>query len=320
MKSANKLISEQWELFLKVFADKISAATPSYPASRCWTYTSLAKLVQAIRKEYLPSTFPNTPKILEHLKNIGWAYPVEVGLPSEKPVQSKEFYLFDVTASHGVKVDHLELMQAYKPEGVICYFSALVYYSLTTQFAPHHHIATLSDPPSKIPVKKKIDRTTATPASKSGAKRISMGTLAFSYQSVPCYLTKRFTSRLVGYQTHVYNSRTNLIITTLEQTLLDTLHKPACCGGINVIMEAWEEAVSDLDEDLLGEYLEKINYPLLTRRVGAIFDLIEYEPGAGLSETIDQLSGLQQNNCDIITLLPGFDFSNVNEKWNVLTP
>jgi predicted transcriptional regulator of viral defense system len=29
-------------------------------------------------------------------------------------------------------------------------------------------------------------------------------------------------------------------ITTLEQTLLDTLHRPLSCGGPPIVIEAWE--------------------------------------------------------------------------------
>jgi hypothetical protein len=85
-------------------------------------------------------------------------------------------------------------------------------------------------------------------------------------------------------------------------------------------LEAWEEALSELDEILLAEHLQMISYPLLTRRVGTIFDLLGHSPGQKLKETIDQLCDYPEKSCDVIALLPGFHFSDINEKWNVLIP
>jgi len=322
MSTKIKLISENWESFLRILADKISEATSDHPTSRCWTRAALAKVVQDIRREHLPSSFPHTPSILTHLINIGWAYPVAIDFPTGKTSPSKEFYLLDVTAAHGIKVDHLELMQAYKPDGIICYFSALTYHSLTTQFASHHHIASLIEPSAKIIIPKESGYKPEAAASNVPGKHSSLGHLIFTYQSKPCYLTKRLSSRLAGHQTRVYNSRTNLNITTLEQTLLDTLHKPIYCGGLPVVLEAWEEGLAVLDEEVLIEHLQIIKYPLLMRRVGAIFDLFGYSPVKELSITIEKglKSVVSENYNESISLLPGFNFSTINKKWHVHVP
>ena len=36
---------------------------------------------------------------------------------------------------------------AYEPKGVVCFFSALAFHSLTSQVPGHHHMAVLTDSP-----------------------------------------------------------------------------------------------------------------------------------------------------------------------------
>ena len=67
-------------------------------------------------------------------------------------------------------------------------------------------------------------------------------------------------------------------MTTLEQTLLDTLHKPWSCGGSSVVFEAWERGVPLLDEERTAEYLMKIGRFDLTRRGGYMLDNNNYSP------------------------------------------
>lgn len=319
MHSGNRPLPGQWEIFLKALSDEIAEPTPAHPTVRCWTHASLAKLIQKIRRTTLSSTFPNTPDILKHLVSAGWAYRIAVDIPSNTTTPpSKDFYLLDISAAHAPAVDPLELLQAYRPDGILCYFSALTYHSLTTQLAPHHHIAALITPSKSYPHLLNVPAGEVKPLS----KKVSLGETLFTYQGIPCYLTKRSSSRLIGIQTRVLGPRTNLRITTLEQTLIDTFHKPLHCGGSSVIFEAWEDGVTRFDAALLSDYLTKIDSHLLLRRVGAMFDLLEYSPTDELKRILQ--SGLefdqQSTQATNISLLPGLEFPSLNPKWRVMTP
>jgi len=278
-------------------------------------------MIQKIKKSKLTSTFPNTPEILKYLKKIGWAYPIEVEVPPATPSRSKEFYLLDIGAAHGAKIDPLELLQAYKPDGVICYFSALTYYSLTTQFATQHHIAALN---KKTSAQKANHRhfTEKSDNSLKSNRKYALGKNLFTYQGIPFYLTKRSISRLIGVQTRMLGPRTNIRITTLEQTLLDTLHKPIYCGGPSVIFEAWEEGLTRLDEDLLNDYLQKIDSLLILRRVGAMIETLNFRPSHDFEVTLERcLENISQHSeTSAIPILPGFEFPSLNAKWKVMTP
>lgn len=322
MHSETNIISEHWETFLKALSDKIAEPSPDHPTARCWTHTSFANVVQDIRRKSLPSTFPHTPEIIAHLIKIGWACRVDVDLLSETSTPSREFYLLDISASHGAKVDPFELLQAYRPDGVICYFSALTYHSLTSQMASFHHIASLIKPGKSKKATYEFRNPDKTDETQISTKKISLGEMLFSYENIPYYLTKRSPSKLVGMQTRILGPRTHIRITTLEQTLLDTLHKPLYCGGASVVLEAWEEGINRFDEERFKEYLDKLSSRLLLRRVGAMFELLEYETSDELKEALEK--GLEFFDEDApetyISLLPGLEFPSLNLKWRVKIP
>jgi len=319
-----KAISPHWETFLKALAGRIAEPTPYQPTVRCWTRTSLIKLFKEItERTSLPSTFPDSPEIIKHLINIGWAHQIDVDVTQTGATRSKEFYLLDIGAAHGTNVDPLELLQAYKPSGVICYFSALAYHSLTTQFATHHHIAVIykpsTSPKATYPISS-IEKTDA-PSPLISNRKLSLGNKLFIYQGIPCYLIRRSSSLIIGVQTRIIGPRTNLRITTLEQTLLDTVHMPRYCGGTSVIFEAWEDGKDRLDEEILNDYLLKFGSSLLLRRVGAMFDLLNYEPRRELKATLERgLEFSDQYSETAIPLLPGLEFQALNKKWQVGTP
>ena len=52
------------------------------------------------------------------------------------------------------------------------------------------------------------------------------------------YTTRREAHRVVGVQTRYVNEKSRYRVTTLEQTLVDTLHRPHSCGGPAVVFEA----------------------------------------------------------------------------------
>jgi predicted transcriptional regulator of viral defense system len=156
-----------------------------------------------------------------------------------------------------------------QPSGVICYFSAITYYDLSTQFPTHHHIAWFPLKPANpgATVKGPVQNRKA-------AERNPLGVEKFRFQGVPYFLTKRDPALLAGVQRREVSRRTCLRITTLEQTLLDTLLQPVRSGGEAVIFEAWEKALEQLDPDRMAQHLTKIDRPFLDRRVAAMLEML----------------------------------------------
>jgi predicted transcriptional regulator of viral defense system len=111
-------------------------------------------------------------------------------------------------------------------------------------------------------------------------------------------------------------------ITTKEQTLIDTLYKPLHCGGPEVVFEAWDEGMGALDEERLANYLQLMNYPATTRRVGALLESRAYQPGVELlrvlrhaQESIDRRHPFVR-----ISLLPGMPYTTLDSAWMVDFP
>jgi predicted transcriptional regulator of viral defense system len=121
----------------------------------------------------------------------------------------------------------------------------------------------------------------------------------------------------------VASPKTWLRITTLEQTLLDTLLQPVRCGGEAVVLEAWENGLKKMDADRITEHLSKIQREDLERRVAAVLDITGADVGA--TSLGRKLQGLRQrlaasHEIPEIPLLPGFQFANFSEAWRVRTP
>ena len=312
---------ERWEVFVRALAGHVSAANDNRLTVRCWKTTTLSREIKAVtqsNKQALRSTFPPARVVIEHLKRMGWVHPVEVKFPPD--TASIEFLLLDADAGKGATIYPLELLQAYLPDGVVSYFSAISYYELTTQVAAHHHIARLT--PAK-PQKHLEPTAIAEPGPKTEAiDRNPLGTEIFHFEDVGYYLNRRDVSLVPGIQLRVVTPRCWLRITTLEQTLLDGLMQPVRCGGEAVVLEAWETGLKQIDADRMGEYLGKIQREDLDRRVGAMLEILGAEfSSSALGIRLNSLrSRLATQDTPEIPLLAGLEFSELNRAWSVRTP
>ena len=311
----------RWDEFLNALTGRLSKPTTSLLSTRCLTRQTLSQLFMEIREALgLPTTFPAGPEIIEHLSAMGLASPLSVEFPRKSPhtSPSKEFVLFGIQESR--EIDPLEVLQSYNQEGVICYFSALAYFDLTTQVPTHQHVATLTRPTQYTSLR---ERESAPLASiNDGPKRSKLGTHIFSYDDVPYFSVKRSITSVPGIQTRVISSRSNIRITTKEQTLLDTLHYPIHCGGMGVTFEAWNLSKKNINYDSICDYLASIQIDPLIRRLGAILDLIDCVPSKNLSLFLEQSKERIFSFLDVphIPLLRGIDFRKVDNNWKVLIP
>jgi len=312
---------ERWELFLGALSERLSTASEKLPTVRCWKHSTLEAEIKAViraNQSELRTTFPPAYKVVEHLKRMGWVQPIEAQSPEGS--DHLEFLLVDAGSRGGRPVSALELLQAWLPAGVICYFSALARHELTTQTAAYHHVARLQPPRPRIEPISATEREPGTEA----FERSPLGTDIFHFEEVACYETRRDASLVPGVQMRVVSPRSWLRITTLEQTLLDTLLQPLRCGGEAVILEAWENGANAMDADRMSEYLGKIQRDDLGRRVGAVLDLIGADVaksslGQRLGALKERLTGATAETPDI-PLLWGFRFPDRNEAWKVKIP
>ncbi len=310
------------ESFLARLSQSLAAPTLEWPTVRCWTGPALDRIFKQVRDELAAERLTSD---LSHRSLLEWV--CRLRLASPLPVEGESIYLVEIGASAEAEVDPLELLMASKPSGVVCYFSAVGFHALTTQLVEHHHIAELQPPSavpeSESPEKNGAERPERQPTAGSRKPR-GLGRLLFRFQGVPFYSTRRSGRLVPGVQTRGHGPRAQVRITTLEQTLLDTLSKPFQCGGPEVVFEAWQEGVASrrIDEERLVEYLRAMNYPATARRLGVMLGLVGGAPGTELRQFLEACQAVidRQGPYARISLLPGVDYQNLNETWLVNTP
>ena len=190
----------------------------------------------------------------------------------------------------------------------ICYFTALQFHELTTQVAPHHHIATQKKSNTSV--------NTHIAASNNLPK---LGTLLFVRSGVPYYRTNRDISMTPGVQRVRVSPTCEVAMTTLEQTMLDCLQKPWHCGGAEVVFEAWERGLPVADERNLCDLLVKIGRIDLTRRVGYLLDVHGHvSQENGLRQILnDAKAGFLRGALDVIPLIAGTPEGVVDKCWGI---
>jgi hypothetical protein len=304
----------------RFFLRSLSEPSMVRPTVRCISRRdALALLVRARNEIAEPELRAQSGEaLLELLEKSHVVQPV----PTDAPGDARPA-VYLIGPQPLASIDPLELLAAAEPSGVVCYFTALAYYGLTTQTPTHHHIARLGVGPPPAP---SLGRSVPAIARRSAAPRNRFGTLLFQYQSVPYYRTSRGAHTIVGIQYRQINDRSIARITTREQTLLDTLHRPISCGGPSIVWEAWRTGLASLDEARMCSYLATLAGSTadstFARRVGYVLWTLNYDPGAELGALLEETLRRLQSNADtpVIALFPGLRTVSVDSTWRVQVP
>src|SRR3954447_17072691 len=129
------------ETFLARLGQKLGTPSSEWPTVRWWTERSLNQMCKQVREELSTQGLEGT---LTNKALLDWLQ--RLGLADCLRTAEECFYLLEIGAEANAQADSLELLMAAKPAGVACYFSAVSFYSLTTQQVGHHHVAELSAP------------------------------------------------------------------------------------------------------------------------------------------------------------------------------
>ena len=114
----------------------MSRPSHQWPTVRCWTKASLNRLFAEVKSE-IGEAQPEQ----SNLSILRWIE--QLGLSCTIPAESVEFRLFEIGAGADSPIDPYELLMAYSPAGVICYFGAISFHSLTSQIPSHYHVAVM---------------------------------------------------------------------------------------------------------------------------------------------------------------------------------
>ncbi|MEZ5386846.1 MAG: hypothetical protein R3F13_15150 [Prosthecobacter sp.] len=307
---AHPIQSEAWQFFIARLSEFVAEPSDDHPTVRVWKDSELIWLINQIAQQHkgtLKTTFPSGSEVLKSLLKMGWLRKLSLVGNST----GRELYLMDLEASKDEGVDVLEVLQAYLPSGVISYFSALGFHELTTQIPAFAHIGRLAN---------------GHPPESTGDVLVSetkpMGRRLFDHDGIECFETKRYKGLTPGVQTRMIGPRTNFRITTLEQTLLDTLIQPLRCGGEAVVFEAWGQVKERANLDRMADHLKAIGRDTLVRRVGAMLKMygIIIQEDSSLGQLLIFVKNNTADTDEVIPLLPGLSYPITDGAWKVNMP
>jgi predicted transcriptional regulator of viral defense system len=306
--------------FLAALGKRLSFPPTTSLNPHCLSEHSLYRLFDELFEQgHRP--WPTKEGTKQWLEEVGLLASIPLDKRSEHPSRRTRFYRMDIVQKANVQARPVELLQAYDENGVICYFSAVAFHALSTQPPAHHHVA--------IPVdaaRKAVAQTSPPPHGEPHRSKTRqadpLGTWLFTRDGIPYYKTTREKRLLPGAQLRYIEASTVICITTLEQTLLDTLHKPLSCGGPAVVVEAWEQARSRVNEDRLADYLCAMDYLPIVQRVGFMMENLNHRPGKVLQAVLDGfLARLRPDDpSQRQQLFAGMKHDNLQFPWLVYVP
>ena len=262
--------STEWhEAFLARLTKRLSVEPSIAINPRCLSELTLNRVYDELTTDGFNLRL-SKDQITAWLRKIGLLVSIPVDYDHGKSEARTRFYSFDVAKSPSSHASPLELLQAYAPEGTICYFTAISFHALSTQPPIHHHIAIPTKPYARSAVQRVAKQRHVLPAPKN-----PLGTTLFNYGGLPYFKTSRETRLLQGIQLRFIGPTAIIRITDLEQTLLDTLHHPFHCGGPAAVFEAWDQGIKKLQDDRLAEYLASMEHLPIAQRLGYMLSSLD---------------------------------------------
>ena len=319
-KTNRKLKTDEITKIVKKLSEYLSQPSDRYPSVQWVSEHAIIKLLVKVRNELRITTDISGKFLLEAL--------VESSLATRKlldkvPIGEKAHVLYCLEFGGVPEVSPVELLLSTQSDFLktaICYFSAINYHELTTQIPACHHIARLKNTGKQsLEEHLKVLMTKEVLSGESVDFKPVLGTLLFTYDGTPYYKTMRDKSLVPGVQEAQLSPTLLARVTTLEQTLLDTLHNPWSCGGPAVVFEAWENGISLIDGSVLSEYLCKIGRIDFDLRVGYMLEHFEYNFSDDLDKRFTSAKNLvKQKDLPFLPLLPKVPGQKKNIEWRLI--
>jgi predicted transcriptional regulator of viral defense system len=311
----DKITSDKWNLIVAELTERLKAPSCELPNVQWLSEYHLRRLLLDVAKTTKAPPTLSGCMLLSMLVDSKLARQLP---PDDFLEGAKSYAIYSLELGGIPSISPIELLQATQPSyrnTVICYCTALEHHKLTTQEPPHHHVAALKAPAKRMQIESIPDQTSVN----KSAGEPSLGTLLFRYQAVPYYVTQRDPALMPGIQTVRLSPSCQVRMTTLEQTLLDTLHKPWSCGGPSVVFEAWERGVPLLDDTRLANCLKAIERTDFTRRTGYMLEQLGHASTDRdlLALLADSKDKVKSGTVPTIPLLPDVPSTHRNSTWGI---
>lgn len=310
----DKITSDTWTLIVAKLNERLKTPSDEIPNVQWFSECHLRSLLLDVARKAEASPTPSGRTLLQMLLDSKLARPLP---PDDFSDVSKPPAIYSLELGGTPSISPIELLQTTQPsyqKTVLCYFTALEHHELTTQETPHHHVAILKTPPRQTQ-----PEIVPPPVTANSSRQPKLGTLLFRYQGVAYYFTQRDAALMPGIQTVRYSPSCLVRVTTLEQTLLDTLHRPWNCGGPSVVFEAWERGLPLLDEARLAQYLQMIGRTDFTRRAGYMLEQFDHLAADGDLRALltDAKNKVKSGSQPTIPVLPGVPSTRCDSTWGL---
>jgi len=317
-KSTSK--SKKLSFIVRNLSEKLKRPTPLLPSVEWMSESCIKHLLIDVRDEFHLPRSDTGKELLNMLIESGLAKELEI---KDVPLGKDPHIVYCLEFGGRPEISPAELLlstQSDFSKTAICYFTAIQHHELSSQIPSHHHIAKLK-PMSRLSEKERLaflKKQDNNPNTRD-IKNPSLGTLLFHYEDTPYFETSRDRNLVPGVQEVLLRPSLLARVTTLEQTLLDTLHKPWSCGGPAVVFEAWENGVALIDEETLLSYLNTINRFDVDLRVG--YMLSQFHPSLEKTELTNRFKLAKEyvtsNNILSLSLLPDVPCNTYNDEWRM---
>ena len=310
--------------FVREFSRRVAVASRDFPTTRCLSLARLSDLCTDVaaelgrRRILIPLSVRACRK---RLQAMGLLRPVPLEHPEgvRNPIR---LYLVGLSSRRVTAIDPREMLQAAVPSGVICYFTALQHHELTTQSPTQQHIAQLTEYPPRTTGSRPRRGERGKGARRAPREWNPLGTHLFDHEGIPYYRTNRDSAMVTSHGSHQIHPRAIIRVTSLEQSLVDTLHKPLSCGGPAVVLESWDTGLRELEQRKLAFCLRKVDRHVLARRVGCMLEKLGHRPGRALSAVLSRAANAIDRNdpSEPAPFLPGVPSTDVDQRWFLQVP
>ena len=283
-----------------------------FPSTRCIERGDFVTLLLELRDQVAGAedSRHSAKSMIAMLAEAGVARPVPVESTSPRWGDERLWCI-----GLGITPDEVtppEILQAIEPSGVLCYQSAIEVHGLSTQLATLHHIARARPTRSKPPGTSVATAVAAPPP---------LGRPLFKWRGAGYFVARRDQRYFTDMERRRIGKFAWFCVTTLEQTLIDTLHRPGHCGGLDVVFECWESAASRVDSERLARVVLSVGDQVLMRRVGWMME----QQGIGKGVALDRLRGDRPlsdstDSSQLPAIFAGMPFDRVDPSWQLRVP
>lgn len=194
-------------------------------------------------RDFYQTTDSNARTMISHLVGTGWLVRVGRGIYQLQPAKTG----LDPYPT----ADKFVVAGQFTEDSFIAYGSAAEYHGLTTQFFQNVLLVT-----------------------SRRRKHMSLPERKIRLILVP-------PENFVGFQKS--SKAPNVMVATLERTLIDAIDRPELCGGISDLMEILNRARGKVSIERVMEYLPTYQSKSLIQRVGYLFDTFGFNLKSRLS-------------------------------------